>query len=95
MGPPNNTQRMDQLEEKYSHLEGTVSEMVAKAVERAVTTMQQALTAQLLKGQSEVARKASEDLEAVAIRLEGRINRSRKNQENLINMMKEDQLKFR
>lgn len=94
MGPPTVTQRVDQIEEKLTDLEGTISELVSKAVERAVAAMHHSLSEMLLEGQSKVTKQLGTDLEAMAGRVEGRVQRTREFHESLINSMKNEQLKF-
>lgn len=47
-----------------------------------------------MEGQATAARKQGEEIKALAVRLEGRINRSRENQEQMINMLQSEQIKF-
>lgn len=94
MGRPTVTQRVEQLEEKFTDLEGAVSNMVSKAVERAVEVMHHSLSEMLLEGQTKTTKQLGVDLEALAGRLEGRVQRTRDVHESLINSMKEEQLKF-
>lgn len=94
MGPPTVAQRVEQLEEKLSDLEGTVTEMVSKAVERAMEAMHHSLSEMLLEGQAKATKQLGTDLESLAGRLEGRVQRSREYHESLINSLKNDQLSF-
>ena len=94
MGPPTVTQRLEQLEATAAESEATMADLVAKAVETAVTSMKQALTEILLEGQAMAAKKQGDELEALSMRLEGRINRAREQQEHMLNMLRSDQLKF-
>lgn len=94
MGPPTVTQRVEQIEDKIADLDGKIAEMVSKAVERAVEVMHHSLSEMLLEGQVKVTKQLGTDLEAMAGRLEGRVQRTREFHESLINSMKNDQLKF-
>lgn len=71
-----------------------MAEMVSKAVETAMTAMRHSLTELLREGQAATVRKQSEELDALAVRLEGRINRSREHNEQMINMLRTKQMKF-
>lgn len=95
MGPPTVTQRVEQLEEKLTDLDGMISEMVTKAVERAVEAMHHSLSEMLLEGQAKITKQVGVDLEAVTGRLEARVQRTREFHESLLNSMKNDQLKFK
>ncbi|KAK1357635.1 hypothetical protein POM88_050891 [Heracleum sosnowskyi] len=94
MGPPTVAQGIDQLDEKATAIEETMVDMVAKAVETAVNSLKQSLTEFLMEGQAAAARKIGEDLDEMAARLECRINRSREQQEQMINLMQSEQHKF-
>lgn len=94
MGPPTVTQRVEQLEEKITDLESSVSEMVSKAVERAVEAMHHSLSEMLLEGQAKITKQVGADLDSLAGRLEGRVQRTREFHETLINSMKNDQIRF-
>lgn len=94
MGPPTIAHRVDQLEEKGEELEESMADLVGKAVEITVSFMKQALTELLIEGQATTARKQGDELDALAIGLEGRINRIRESQEQMINMIRNDQLNF-
>lgn len=71
-----------------------ITAMVAKAVERAVDTMHHSLSEMILEGQAKVTKQVGADLDALAGRLEGRVQRTREFHESLINSMKNDQVKF-
>lgn len=94
MGPPTAAQRLDQLEEKASSIEGNMAEMVTKAVEAAITAMKQSLTGLLMEGQATATRQQREELNALSSRLEGRIARSREHQEQMMSLLHAEQLKF-
>lgn len=47
-----------------------------------------------MEGQAAAARKHREEVEEMAARLEGRINRTREHQEQVLSMMRTEQLKF-
>lgn len=94
MRPPTVTQRVELIEEKLTNLEGKISELVSKAVERAVEAMHHSLSEMLLEGQTKVSKQLRADLDALAGRLEGRVQRTREFHESLINSMKNDQMKF-
>lgn len=68
-----------------------MAELVSKAVETAVNSMKQALTELLKEGQASAMGKQGEDL---SVCLEGRVNRSRETQEQMINLLRNEQLKF-
>lgn len=68
--------------------------MVVKAVEAAMDTIRHSLTEVVMEGQGMATKLLGSELEAVASRLEGRITRSREYHEALINMMRNEQLKF-
>lgn len=94
MGSPTVTQRVEQIEEKFTHLEEAVSEMVTKAVERAMEAMHRSLSDMIIEGQTKAAKQLGDDLDALAGRLEGRVQRTRQFHEVLINSMKDEQVKF-
>lgn len=94
MGPPTVTQRIDQLEEKAAGIEEKMMEMVANAVGRAMEAMRHTLDELVIEGQNTTTKKLGADLDAMAVRLEGRISRSREYQEALINTMRNNQVKF-
>lgn len=77
MRPPTVTQRVEQFEEKAIWIEESMADLVTKVAETAITAMKQSLTKLLIEGQTATSRKQHEDLEAVTVRLEGRIGRSR------------------
>ena len=52
MGPPTVNQRIEQLEDKATAIEESMSEMVTKAVDSALLAMKQALTELLMEGQA-------------------------------------------
>lgn len=86
MGPPTATQRFEQLEAKAAEIEQTMAAMVSQAVEAAMQSMKHSLTEILLEGQSAAAQKHGDDMDALAMRLEGRVNRAREHQEQFINL---------
>lgn len=94
MGPPTVAQRIEQLEEKAANIEDSTTEMVAKAVERAMEAMRNFLTELVMENQSIASKNMSAEFEAMTGKLEGRINRSREYHELLINTMRNEQLKF-
>lgn len=76
MGPPTVTQRVERLKEKYTDLDGEISEMMTKAVERAVEAMP-IRSEVLLEGQMKAAKQLGEDLDSLAGRLEGHVQHTR------------------
>ena len=68
--------------------------VVDKAVEAVVTAMRHSLSELLMEGQAATAHKHSEELEALAMRLEGRFNRSREAHDHMINQIRDEHLKF-
>lgn len=94
MGPPTTNQRLDLIEEKLSDLEETMKAMVEKGVAAAIDTMRHSLTEVVMEGQGFATKKFGTEFEAMAARLEGRINRSREYHEALINTMRSEQLSF-
>lgn len=94
MGPPTVAQRIDQLEEKATGIEEAMADMVSRAVDTAMSAMKQSLTELLVEGQQVAAKKQSADLDALANRLEGRLSRAREHQEQMINVIRADQLRF-
>lgn len=66
MGPPTVTQRVELIEEKISDLEGKITEMVSKAVERAMEVMHHSLSEMLLEGQVKITKQLGTDLDAMA-----------------------------
>lgn len=94
MGPPTVTQRVEQIEEKLTGLEGAVSEMVTKAVERAMEAMHRSLSEMILEGKTKLTKQLGVDLDAMTGRLEGRVQRTREFHEAMINSMKDEQVKF-
>lgn len=88
-------QLLDVLEGKFADLKASsMTYMVGKAVEKAMYTMCQSLKQVLMTGHNMATKKFGTELEAMTGRLEGRINRSRKYHESLINTMRNEQLKF-
>lgn len=77
MVAPTVSQRVEDLEDSVVSMEVRVSDMVSQTVEKAVSAMKHSLVEMLLQGQAEVLKKHSGEMEVMAIRLEGRINRSR------------------
>lgn len=91
---PSSSQRLEAMEEKLAGLEDSMRGMVGNAVEAAITAMSQSLTAQLEGKQAALSQQQQEALDAATARLEGRINRSREQQEGQMNIMRESQRKF-
>lgn len=87
-------QLLDVLEGKFADLKASMTDMVGKAVEKAMYTMCQVLKQVLMTGQNMATNKFGTELEAMTGCLEGRINRSRKYHESFINTMPNEQLKF-
>lgn len=87
MGPLTVAQRVE-------HLEDVIAEMVLKAVERAVDAMHHSLSEMIIEGQTKATKQLGADLDALAGRLEGRVQRTREFHESMINSMKDEQLKF-
>lgn len=94
MGLPTTGQRLDLLEEKLATVEDSLKLMVEKAVGTAMDALRHSLTEVVLEGQSIATKQMGVELEALAGRLEGRINRSREYQESLISTLRNEQLKF-
>lgn len=70
---PTVSQRVEELEDAVGNMEVKITEMVSKAVEKAMVVMKQLMAELLLQNQAENARKYGGELEAVVSRLEGRI----------------------
>lgn len=89
MANPTQLQRVELLEGRLENVENLITERVDSAVERALTAaiaaMRVSLAEQIRESQVEISKKAGVELEAVAMRLEGRINHSRESQEGVIN----------
>lgn len=94
MGPPTVAQRVELLEEKLNCLEETIRDEVTKTVEKAMEAMRHTMTEVLMEGQGMATKKMGAEFEALTGRLEGHVNRSREYHKTLINMMRNDQLKF-
>lgn len=94
MGPPSNAQRLDLIEEKLNNMEEGVTARVAKAVDTAMDAMRHSLTQVLLEGQGQATKELGVEMEAMTMRLEGRINRTREYHESLINTLRSEQMKF-
>lgn len=91
---PTVNQRVEELEDSMGNLESKLTDLVSMAVDKAVGVMKQSLGELMIQGQAEVARKQSGDLEYVVTRLEGRISRTREQQEKMLFAMKNDQDNF-
>ncbi|KAL2905929.1 Integration host factor subunit alpha [Bienertia sinuspersici] len=89
---PTNTQRLEQVEGELAALRTSVSEQVASAVSTASQELQQTLTTQIAKSLEEATQKLGEDL---SMRLEGRITRSRENQEVMITQLRQEHVALR
>ncbi|KAL2926087.1 Deoxyguanosinetriphosphate triphosphohydrolase-like protein [Bienertia sinuspersici] len=88
---PTNTQRLEQVEGELAALRTSASEQVA-AVSTASQELQQTLTTQIAKSLEEATQKLGEDL---SMRLEGRITRSRENQEVMITQLRQEHVALR
>lgn len=71
-------------------LEEKVTSLVSQAVEKAVGAMKHSLADLLLQSQAEAAKKNIGSMDELTSRLEGRITRSREQQESLLYSMKND-----
>lgn len=91
---PTVSQWVEELEDAVANLETRVSQMVSEAVEKAVGAMKNSLGELLLKGQADNLQKNNSEMESLISRLEGRITRSREQQEAKIHAMKNDQEHF-
>lgn len=94
MGPPTKAQRSEQLEERLTDLDGSIVELVSKAVERGMEAMRSSLSTMLVENQTAVSQKFGAEFETLTTTLEGRLHRSREYHESLINVIRTEQLKF-
>ncbi|XP_063935341.1 transposon Tf2-1 polyprotein isoform X1 [Daucus carota subsp. sativus] len=94
MGPPSVTQRVETLEERLTDLADSVTDLVSKSVEKAMEAMRLSFTDVLIEGQTLATKQLGTEVEALAARLEGRINRSREYHESLIHSLRNEQTKF-
>lgn len=91
---PKVNQRVEELEDAMGNMEARLTEMVSQAVEKGLGALKHSLVDMMLASQKENAKKHGADLEALGTRLEGRISRTREQQECLIYSVKESQEKF-
>lgn len=94
----NYAQRIEQLEAQFSNIDSTMVPKVVQAVDKAKTSaisdLRQFFTEQLLEGQLDVTKKIGENMKALAILLEGRVDRSRETHEGETQQMRLEQAKF-
>ena len=91
---PTATQRVDQLEEQMAGIRNTIAEEVATAVGMAAGRMQDSISTQLTASLEVITKKFTDDLNAMTVRLEGRINRNKENYEGMVDRVQSGQLQF-
>ncbi|KAL8135172.1 hypothetical protein AgCh_010002 [Apium graveolens] len=97
MGHPPTTQQTEKSEETlaclHASIRSTVTEEVSAAVKGAMAAMEQ-LSDRFIRSFDETFKRQELHLDEATNRLEGRVNQAREHQQMMINMMKDDQLKF-
>ena len=91
---PTANQRVEHLEEQMAGIRNTIAEEVAAAVGSAAGRMQDSISNQLSSSLEIITKKITDDLNAMAVRLEGRINRNRENYEGMMDRVQTGQLQF-
>ncbi|KNA09726.1 hypothetical protein SOVF_150890 isoform A [Spinacia oleracea] len=97
----NQAQRLDGLEaevagikEQVEAFQNTFAQQLATAMQNAIPTLQQSFAEQFARSLEALNSKQNDELAALSIQLEGRIDRSRENQEMAIAVMRNEQANF-
>lgn len=92
--PASTAQRVESLEEQISALQTSIADQIKQSVESAIGNLTQSITAQISSSVEQALKKSGDDLAAVSQRLEGRIDRTRENQDMVLAVVREEQAKF-